>query len=284
MIRMDPCEGAPVMELVGSRVWINGSICDAQSAHVGVTDRGFTLGDGLFETMLWTGTQLRFFDDHIARLAKSADELGLVLPYTADQIKAALENLAKDTMGAAGALRLTVTRGSGQRGLAFEPHMCGLMMATLAPFETPTTSVKLAIVATTRHAGAPSARFKTLSYIDNIMALHQARLLGADDAIMLGTTGNIACVSGANILLRCKGAVLTPALEDGALPGIVRGRLIQAGLVEEARIAPSLLAHCDGGVLTNALIGARAISSIGDKVFSSAPKWRLKLIDALAAL
>lgn len=266
---------------LGSRLWINGAIAQASETTVPLTDRGFTLGDGIFETMLWTGTRLRFFSDHMARLSHAAAELGFVLPATAGEIETGLNTMAYDANGARAVVRLTLTRGSGPRGLALPYPAAPSLMATLAPFANNSAAANLQTVSVTRHAGAPSARFKTLSYIDNIIALKQATQAGGDDAIMLGTTGYVACASSANLILRYKDTALTPALEDGALPGIVRGRLIRTGIVQEARISQAQLGLCNTAVMTNAIIGVREVGQIDGRSCTSEPDWTRSLLEVL---
>lgn len=269
------------MTVLGARVWFDGTMLDAIESRVALADRGFTLGDGLFETMLWTGTQVRFFDDHMARLSSSARKLGFWLPVGDPEVKAALSDLAQDAGGARAVIRLTLTRGTAPRGLALPADTNPLLLATLLPLGTPRDPLILKSVAITRHAGAPSAQFKTLSYIDNIMALRQANDLGGNEALILGTTGNVACASSANLIFQLGGAIVTPALQDGALAGIVRGRLLAAGLIKEARIPPSAIGTCDRAALTNALIGVRGISMIDGHVLSNDPDWLQPMVRAL---
>jgi branched-chain amino acid aminotransferase len=247
---------------LGSKTWMNGAVFDAQDAHVSAFDRGFTLGDGLFETMLWTGSEIRFFDDHMARLTKSAAALGLEFPLPVAEVQAGLNALAQGAKGQMAALRLTLSRGSGPRGLSIPSTTSTLVIVTIAPFVPLNASSHLKTVSIRRNCGAPSARFKTLSYIDNIMALEEAKAKGGDHGILYGTTGYVACTTSANIILAHKGRILTPAVEDGALAGIVRGRLLAAGLVEEAPIDAHMLATCDHCVLTNALIGIGSVATI----------------------
>jgi branched-chain amino acid aminotransferase len=252
-----------------AKVWLNGDLVDADHVHVPITDRGFTLGDGLFETMLWTGTDIRFLGDHLTRLEISARMLGLVLPTTLQDIEAGLLALGQTCIQQRAAIRLTLTRGSGPRGLGFSNEHKPRMLASIAPVSPPTSSVSLKTVSICRNVSAPSARFKTLAYIDNIMALQQAQSLGGDEAIMLGTTGHIACASAANLLVRYQGTYLTPPTQDGAMAGIVRGRLLRASLIEEATITPAMLVDCTHACLTNALIGIRAVHAIDDHVLEA---------------
>jgi branched-chain amino acid aminotransferase len=259
--------------MLGSRTWQSGAFIDTGHATIPIADRGFTLGDGLFETMLWTGDTVRFFRDHMARLSYSAAILGYDIPYNADQIEAALTELASDAQGACAIIRLTLTRGSGPRGLTITGAEVPIMIASLAPLVPYSTLAKLVSVAIRRNPTAPSSRFKTLSYIDNLAALAQARAQGGDDAMMLGANANLACASSANIIIHYQGINLTPALTDGALPGIVRGRLIAAGVVTESHISPDMVKSCTHGALTNAIIGVRGVSSIDNIDLESDEKW-----------
>jgi branched-chain amino acid aminotransferase len=266
---------------LGSKVWMNGVIMNANSAYVSVSDRGFTLGDGLFETMLWTSSRIRFFDEHLARLSQSAVALGFTTPLDVTAIKKGLLALVEDEQGNAAAVRLTLSRGIGPRGLALPETTAPQLIATIAPLADTSAPAHLKTVSVPRLIGAPSTRFKTLSYLDNVMAQHEARFKGGDEAIMLGTNGNVACASCANLVFRYKDANLTPALRDGALPGIVRGRLLAAGLIEEANISPSQLALCEGAALTNALIGVRVVSSIDRRALDTRKTWPQSLRDTI---
>lgn len=268
---------------IGSRAWLDGQIVNADQAHIALTDRGFTLGDGLFETLLWTGHDIRFFDDHMARLSASAAKLDMALPLPAKDIHLALRDLGSDALGIVAALRLTLSRGSGPRGLAWPKDPRPRLMATIAGLSVPITPVKVMTVAIRRNSAAPSSRHKTLSYVDNVMALIEAQALGGDDAIMLGTSGHVACSTSANLVIRYHGKNLTPAIEDGALPGIIRGRLLGAGLIEEASIEPEMLAACSHAVLTNALIGVRAISAIDNRNLIPDSAWLATLREVLIA-
>jgi branched-subunit amino acid aminotransferase/4-amino-4-deoxychorismate lyase len=83
---------------------------------------------------------------------------------------------------------------------------------------------------------------------------------------MYGTTGYVACATSANMIVAHKGRILTPGVDDGALAGIVRGRLLAAGLVEEAAVDAHMLATCDQCVLTNALIGVGKVATIDGRI------------------
>lgn len=110
------------------------------------------------------------------------------------------------------------------------------------------------------------------------MARNEAAKAGYDEALMLNSAGRVACASAANLFaVLPDGAIVTPPISDGALPGIVREILLtgapRAGLpIEERSILPEELSEA-GIFLTNSLIGLRTAalrssmtSSNGDKI------------------
>jgi len=256
---------------LGDLCWHNGDLIKIADVRIDPADRGFTLGDGLFETLLWTGHEIRFFEDHMARLGHGASALGLDIPFNIAEIEQGLLALAAASGQRLAALRLTVTRGVGPRGLKVPDKSLSNVLATIATVSTEFPAVAVHVVDIYRSSGAPSARFKTLSYVDNIIALNAAQALGADDGLMRGPDDSIACATSANILIQQDGIWRTPPLEDGALPGIVRGRLVRAGLVTESRIHAAALETCQAACLTNALVGVRPIHTLNKRGLESEP-------------
>ncbi|WP_284359736.1 aminotransferase class IV [Candidatus Phycosocius spiralis] len=253
--------------------WWNGQIVAIDEVRIPLNDRGFTLGDGLFETLLWTGASIRFFEDHMARLSHGAQALGIVIPFDVATIESGLLELAKQSMGVAGAMRLTLTRGVGARGLQMPIDASPFMLATLSPVESEYPAISLSCVDVVRPWGAPSSRFKTLSYVDHVVALSRAQALGAEDGLMRGQGNRIACATRANVIVRYQDRFLTPPVSDGALPGIIRGRLLGAGLIEEAEIDDQTLAHCTSACLTNSLIGVRRVYRLDERSLDGDEDW-----------
>ena len=209
--------------------WADGALVEASSAVFAANDRGALLGDGLFETVRTVGGRPVWLDDHLARMRAGASALGLRLPEHAvgEGIRAALAGAH-----GLGALRITVTRGPGGRGLApiptevQAPRALVTWSAVPAPTDAP---VRLAPSRVRRNPAAPSCRHKTLSYVDAGAARAEADRAGADDALMLGVSGRVACTTIGNLWVRTPDAFLTPPLSEGVLAGVVRGRLLCAG-------------------------------------------------------
>jgi branched-chain amino acid aminotransferase len=262
---------------IGARVWLNGAFVGFDQARMAIHDRGLSLGDGLFETMLWTGTTTAFLDAHLVRLRRSADALKIALPYSDAAIGAMLGELAQDAGGQRAVLRLTLTRGSGPRGLALPDDAEPSIMASLNTYRPNTLPVKLVRVSVLRNPSAPSCQHKTLSYIDNVMALAQAREQGGDDGLMYSTHGYAACATAANLIIKYRGKSLTSSLGDGAMAGIIRGQLLSAGLIEEATITAHMIEEASCAALTNAIIGVRAVQTIDARALVLDQSWLLDL-------
>jgi branched-chain amino acid aminotransferase/4-amino-4-deoxychorismate lyase len=229
-------------------------------------DRGFTLGDGLFETLLVEDGAPRFWDEHLARLIAGCATLGLPGPDRA-ALKAAAEAALAGQSGRL-ALRLTVTAGSGGRGLDRPAAPDLRIVATAAPASRQPGPMTLALSGVRRNDGSPASRLKTLAYLDNVLARAEALDAGADEAVMLNTRGELACAAAGNLFWIEAGALRTPALDCGVLDGIVRARVLAAAerlgvAALEVRVGPEVLAGAEAVFVTNSLAGVRAVAALG---------------------
>jgi branched-chain amino acid aminotransferase/4-amino-4-deoxychorismate lyase len=227
-------------------------------------DRGLTLGDGLFETVLALDGALVALDAHLARLTRGCSELGLPAPDL-DAVRALMAQAVEP--GPRIAVRLTVTAGSGGRGVDRPAAPALRMIATAAPAPLPEGPARLVTSTVRRNAGSPASRLKTLAYLDNVLARREARAAGADEALMLNGAGAAACASVANIFWTKGGRLCTPALDCGVLAGVMRAAdLAIAGRqgveVLEVRSPPRAILEADGVFLTNSLMGVRPVCEL----------------------
>ncbi|PKP81576.1 MAG: class IV aminotransferase [Alphaproteobacteria bacterium HGW-Alphaproteobacteria-18] len=237
-----------------------------------LTDRGLLLADGVFDTSRIVGGQIIRKRAHLLRLAADAAALGIGVNISA------LESLAQETVpeGANGALRLTITRGPGGRGLSGEATGAATILARFSPMDMafPMPPVSLRISNIRRNPTSPSARHKTLSYTDNIMALREAMAMGYDEALMLSPEGRVACASAANVFALFGNLLVTPPLSEGVLPGVVRGWLLaaarEAGLeTAQESLTPERLAEADSIFLTNSLRIFQPVREFSGRTFET---------------
>lgn len=229
-------------------------------------DRGFTLGHGLFETVLWIDGDLAHWDSHRERLERGCRTLGLPIPD-----REAFRAAADAALGAAGtparaAVRLNWSAGSGGRGLDFPEPLEPRLTALATPLGPTPGPVTLATARVRRNDRSPTSRLKSLSYLDNVLARAEARAAGAEEALMLNTVGEVACAAAANVFWVRHDEVFTPDLACGVLDGIMRREVISAchglGLpVEEVFANPGRLAGAPM-FITNSLVGVRSVASL----------------------
>jgi branched-chain amino acid aminotransferase len=248
-------------------LWVNGDLLPVGESVLNPLDRGFTLGDGLFETLRVRGDTVLGIERHLFRLRVGAAVLGLSpLPKDKDLKDAITKTLTANGLTEA-AVRLTISRGvPKRRGLLPEPEPNPSMVIHAEPFtgypaELYDRGARAVISGIRRNEHSPLARVKSLNYLDNVLARREAEAHGVDDALLLNTAGDLACASAANLFLLLDGALVTPSVASGALPGTVR-ELVTAELappiglkVVERVVRPEELDTAHEVFLTNALMG-----------------------------
>lgn len=255
---------------------LNNKIVPAENPCIHYNDRGFTLGHGLFETILVKKGALPALDYHWQRLKTSAPIIGITLPFTRQELESMLTELIinnhlQDKIAGA---RVTITHGESERGIlplkAPQPNFLISVFECAVPIDRPYSAC---IVNTRKNEHTASARIKSISYLDNILAKQEAMSQGYDEAILLNTASNIADGSISNIYIVKNGKILTPPVVDGALPGVVRSILL-AELnhlfpIIEKTILPAELLGADEVFLTNALMGVKSVGKVDNKEFNS---------------
>lgn len=238
-----------------------------------LTDRGLLLADGVFDTSRIVRGRKVLWAAHLARLCADASALGIAVNPED------IERLVQETLpvDGSGALRVTVTRGPGGRGLAGEVGGEATLIARFTPMELPypAAPVRLAVSDIRRNPTSPAARHKTLAYTDNIMAMRAAIASGFDDALLLSVDGKLACAPAANLFVHAGGRLVTPPVTDGAMPGVIRGWLLRTGaaaglVVEEESLTLAQLQEADGVFLTNSLRILQPVTEIDGRVFPGA--------------
>ena len=240
-------------------------------------DRGLTLADGLFETVLVEQGQARLLDAHLERWRRSAALLGMEPPPTRQLLEPLIAAALQRSQAAGGAMRLNWSRGSAPaRGIDLpadgEPPLLHRFWLQFTPLQPSFRPVTVWISQLERRQGASLlSQCKTFAYGQAIQARREARSAGAEEALLLGTAGELCCGATANLLLLIDGTWLTPPLASGCLPGVMRGRALELGLVHEATLDPGLLLQSvDGSVhdpskdsVTDSVSAALLLNSLG---------------------
>ena len=254
-------------------IFLNGCLRPSAEARIDPADRGFLLGDGIFETLSCLAGRPIFLDRHLERMAAGAEALGIPLVPEAGRIAGAVF----ETLDASGlarsnsVVRITLTRGPGPRGLRSPDDPKPTLMVTASAMQqTEFDPVSVVIARVRRNEHSPTSRLKTLNYLDNILARREAEARGADEALMRNTAGDLCCASAANLFVVKAGTVLTPPPDAGVLPGVTRAaikELAQSLGIDFLEKAPSLddLRDSSEIFLSNSLVGIQSIKAIVDQ-------------------
>ena len=255
------------------------------AASVPIDDRGFTLGHGLFETILAERGRLLFFEEHAARLRGGCHQIGLPAPPV-ERLRAAAEAALTEAglESDRAAVRLSWSAGSGGRGLDMPTEAAPRLVATAAPAPPARGPWSLTLAHVRRNESSPTSRMKTLSYLDNVLARAEARAKGCDEALMLNLKAQLACTAAANLFWTRGSRLYTPGLDCGVLDGIVRSRVIAAAarrgvVVQEVAARKFVLSRAGAVFLTNSLIGAVEVTSLdGVALGGDWPDWLAEVL------
>ena len=232
-------------------------------------DRGLLLGDGLFETVLSRGGELVALAAHLERMAAGCAVLGLPAPDPGEAESLMRHALADAGLeGARAAVRLTLTAGSGGRGLDRPQAPAPRLVAAAAASAAPATPARLIVSLIRRNEGSPASRLKSLAYLDNVLARREALAAGADEAVMLNGAGQVACAAAANLFWVRGGQVFTPSLDCGVLDGIVRRQVMATVAVTQVAVGVEVLRDAEAIFLTNSLIGVREVAGLDRRVLA----------------
>lgn len=255
-------------------IYLNGRLISRAEPTIDAADRGLLLGDGLFETLRSHDGRPDRLEEHLARLLAGAATLKIPVPVSSNEIRqGVLDTLAaNDFTNGDAALRITLTRGAGPRGLLPPTDPAPTLLITAARAAPVSSEALTAIVATARrNEHSPLARLKTLNYLDNIMARMEAAERDADEALLLNTAGRLASASSANLFLLRNRTLLTPPPSEGVLPGITRAAVLGlAQLLDLTAVETPLqrddLERADEAFLTNSLIGPRPLIKVDGRI------------------
>ncbi|MDB6120716.1 MAG: branched-chain amino acid aminotransferase/4-amino-4-deoxychorismate lyase [Verrucomicrobiaceae bacterium] len=255
-------------------IWINGRVVATSEARLSPFDHGFTVGDGVFESLPARALKPFALQRHWQRLTVSCDALGIQVPDIELMRTAMVEVMQANGLSDA-RLRFTVSSGDGPPGT---PQGDGppTILAVATPLIPWPATEKILVVPWTRNETGALAGLKCTSYAENVRALRMARSAGAGEAILGNTKGELCEGTGSNIFVVIDGIILTPPLESGCLAGVTRALAIEAcqaaGIPVEERAVPlSVLDEVDEAFLTSSTRDVHPISEINGRLLNKAP-------------
>ena len=288
-------------DLAGRHVWIDGLVEPAAGRHLSAFDRGFQLGDGVFETLRARAGRPTELAEHLGRLRRSAEGLDIALGTSLEAdvtagIAALLAAEGLDGPDGDASVRITLSRGAiAGRGLLPAEQVDPTLViqawpVTPAPTGHLEQGLHLVVSSVRRDPANPLAALKTTSRADYVYARLEARRAGAEDAVFLTIDGRLSEATSANIFLIRATELATPALDCAILPGTTRTWILtwsgSAGLTPvERSLTPADLAAADEAFVCSSVAGILPVTRFrGVAIGTGRPgPWTLRARDAREA-
>ena len=211
-----------------ARWFHNGNQIDS----IPIDDRGFQYGDGVFETIAIRQGKLRLFSLHAERLLVSGRRMHMAVPGEDE-----LQSLAEAAVTACecgnndALLKIIVTRGSGNRGYKPKPDAkpsfyFGVFERTAHPDNYYSSGVAVRICRSRLSTQPQTAGMKTLSRLDQVIASSEEGSHDYQEGLMMDPSDNVICGTMSNVFLVHEGNLITPALTECGVSGVMRRHII----------------------------------------------------------
>jgi len=258
-------------------IYLNGSLVPSDQARISVLDYGFLYGYGLFETMRAYDGHVFRLDDHLNRLASSAELLKIPIKV-ADLKDAVIATIQANHLDNA-RIRLAVSLGEGS--MIPDPATCRQPTVLILageyhpyPEQVYRQGFRAAVSSIRRNSQSPISKLKSANYLESMLARQEAREAGVDEALCLNDKGFLAEASISNIFLVDNGVLRTSGEESGILPGVTRKVVlelaVQLGIsTVEHNIRLSELYQSQEAFLTNSLIEVMPLTEVDGKLIGS---------------
>lgn len=195
--------------------------------NVSFEDRGYYFGDGVYEVFRIYRGKLFEKQAHMKRLKRSAEEIRLRLPYSAEEIEAKLESLVMQEQIEEGTLYMQITRGCAPRTHAFPENAEPVLLAYCNEVKRPLKSIREGIAAVMlADIRWHRCDIKSLNLLGNVLAKQEAVEQGADEAI-LHRDGRVTECSASNVMMVKGGIIYTHPADNYILHGVTRALMLK---------------------------------------------------------
>ena len=256
--------------------YVNGAFLPLGARAITVEDRGFQLGDAIYE--VWAVRRGRLVDapGHFARLTRSLAEIGMAPVMSDAALQAVLKETLRRNRVQDGLVYLQISRGAAPRDHGFPPPTVKpTIVVTAKALESRALDAQAEIGV--RVITLPDERWarcdiKSVGLLPNVLAKQKARTSGAFEAWLVDSDGRVT--EGASTtawIVDGEGRLRTRALSHQILPGVTRGTIMEIAHERQLRVVeepftPAEARAAREAFLTSAINGAMPIISIDDKI------------------
>jgi branched-chain amino acid aminotransferase len=211
---------------------LDGRVCPPKEQTISVFDRGFLYGDSVFETLRTYSGAPFALDQHLARLARSAELVFIPLSIPLPELAKEVLKAVRVAENAESYVRLMLTRGQGALGLDPALAQRPSRVIIVAPLSVPPAHVyETGVAAITHHTqravdGTNAVGAKIGNYLVNVLAMREAGQANAVEALIVDAEGRLLEGASSNVFLVKEGQLITAPVHAGILAGITRAHVL----------------------------------------------------------
>lgn len=254
-----------------NQVYLNGDFLPAEQAKVSVFDRGFLLGDGIYEVIPVYNGRSFLLDGHLIRLEQSLAGIDLTNPHSQQQWASIIDQLVQMNGGGDQSVYLQVTRGVAPRDHVFpdnvEPTVFVMSNPLQAvPAEWKEQGIKAITVDDIRWQ---NCHIKAISLLPNSLLKQQAKEAGAQEALLI-KEGYLTEGAASNAYAVINGTIHTAPKDEKVLPGITRDLVLELAKkaaipVVEEPVSLAQLQQADEIWVSSSTKEVLAVTTLDDK-------------------
>lgn len=229
------------------QVFLNGEFLPLSKANVSVLDRGFLLGDGIYEVIPVYSGKLFRLDHHLQRLDDSLKGVQITPPYNHKEWEKILMDLVSRTEGDDQSVYLQITRGvAPKRDHEFPKNITPTVFAMSNAFSLPDPGLleKGISVITIEDIRWRHCNIKAITLLANVLSRQQALDEGAMDAILV-RDGDAIEGAASNLFIVKDNTILTPPKSEKLLPGITRDLILELAQANKLPYKEAIISEMD---------------------------------------
>jgi D-alanine transaminase len=217
------------MESQGEILYLNGTYMPLAEGRISVEDRGFELGDGIYEVIKIMNSRLLWLPDHLERLERSLGAISLGEALDGHDLSAVLPELVSRSGIVQGQVYMQVTRGYAPRDFVFPAAPHPTVMAYARDYPAPTVEhiLRGTVLHPVEDMRWARCDIKSTNLLAAVLAKEEARSAGADEALFMAPDGMVREGGSSNVFAVIAGVLRTHPLNNRILGGITRLHVIE---------------------------------------------------------
>ncbi|MEP6849323.1 MAG: aminotransferase class IV [Acidobacteriota bacterium] len=260
-------------------VWFNSGVISPPATSIHAIASAALYGKGLFTTVAIINGEPFLWEKHWRRLRESAGKLSIDLSeFSEGSTRTALDEIISKNAVSNGRARITFFDESSSSIWQFEEKSKTSLLIISADQRPVPDDLKATISTSRISSRSFLAGIKSCNYLENILAINDAKERGFDEAIRLNERDEITSGCMANVFWLRGGRLFTPSLKTGCLPGTTREFILENLECDEVESPEEVIHHAEATFFTSAGLGVVKVNELSGKKLTAGDHPILQLI------